>query len=154
MLYNLTKNYYLNLYWLIKISYPANVFHMVYYILKCYLYIFSLELNLFIYFFNSVQLLSCVSLFATSWTEACQVSLSFTSSWSLDIFSLELNLFFTCLFHSFQMLYDCLYFACVLLSCFTSQQFPPRTVCFYHPLYLNFLPKYHFSIITKLCLCS
>ena len=81
MLYNLTKNYYLNLYWLIKISYPANVFHMVYYILKCYLYIFSLELNLFIFFFNSVQLLSCVSLFATSWTEACQVSLSFTSSW-------------------------------------------------------------------------
>ena len=30
-----------------------------------------------------VQLLSCVQLFATLWTAACQASLSFTSSWSL-----------------------------------------------------------------------
>ena len=30
-----------------------------------------------------VQLLSCVQLFATPWTAACQASLSFTISWSL-----------------------------------------------------------------------
>ena len=33
--------------------------------------------------FSSVQLLSCVQLFATSWTAALQASLSITSSWSL-----------------------------------------------------------------------
>ena len=32
---------------------------------------------------NSVQLLSCVRLFATPWTAAHQASLSITSSWSL-----------------------------------------------------------------------
>ena len=33
--------------------------------------------------FGSVQLLSCVRLFATPWTSACQASLSITNSWSL-----------------------------------------------------------------------
>ena len=33
--------------------------------------------------FSSVQLLSCVQLFATLWTAACQASLSITNSWSL-----------------------------------------------------------------------
>ena len=33
--------------------------------------------------FSSVQLLSCVQLFATTWTAACQASLSITNSWSL-----------------------------------------------------------------------
>ena len=33
--------------------------------------------------FSSVQPLSRVQLFATLWTEACQASLSFTSSWTL-----------------------------------------------------------------------
>ena len=33
--------------------------------------------------FSSVQLLSCVWLFVTPWTAACQVSLSITNSWSL-----------------------------------------------------------------------
>ena len=33
--------------------------------------------------FSSVQSLSCVRLFATSWTTACQASLSITNSWSL-----------------------------------------------------------------------
>ena len=33
--------------------------------------------------FSSVQSLSCVPLFATPWTAACQASLSFTISWSL-----------------------------------------------------------------------
>ena len=33
--------------------------------------------------FSSVQSLSCVWLFATPWTAACQASLSFTNSWSL-----------------------------------------------------------------------
>ena len=33
--------------------------------------------------FSSVQLLSYVQLFATSWTAACQASLSITNSWSL-----------------------------------------------------------------------
>ena len=32
--------------------------------------------------FSSVQLLSCVRLFATPWTTACQASLSITNSWS------------------------------------------------------------------------
>ena len=32
---------------------------------------------------SSVQLLSCVRLFATPWTTACQASLSITNSWSL-----------------------------------------------------------------------
>ena len=32
---------------------------------------------------SSVQLLSCVQLFATPWTTACQASLSMTNSWSL-----------------------------------------------------------------------
>ena len=32
--------------------------------------------------FSSVQLLSCVWLFATPWTAACQASLSITNSWS------------------------------------------------------------------------
>ncbi|XDC51342.1 hypothetical protein R6Z07M_002524 [Ovis aries] len=33
--------------------------------------------------FSSVQLLSRVQLFVTSWTAACQASLSITNSWSL-----------------------------------------------------------------------
>ena len=33
--------------------------------------------------FSSVQSLSCVQLFATPWTAACQASLSITNSWSL-----------------------------------------------------------------------
>ena len=33
--------------------------------------------------FSSVQMLSCVRLFVTPWTAACQVSLSITNSWSL-----------------------------------------------------------------------
>ena len=33
--------------------------------------------------FSSVQSLSCVQLFATPWTAACQASLSVTNSWSL-----------------------------------------------------------------------
>ena len=33
--------------------------------------------------FSSVQSLSCVQLFVTPWTAACQVSLSITNSWSL-----------------------------------------------------------------------
>ena len=37
----------------------------------------------YIYFSQSVQLLSCVRLFATPWTAVCQASLSITNSWSL-----------------------------------------------------------------------
>ena len=41
--------------------------------------------------FSSVQLLSCVQLFVTPWTAACQASLSITSSWSLlKLMSIEL----------------------------------------------------------------
>ena len=41
--------------------------------------------------FSWVQLLSCVQLFATSWTAACQASLSITSSWSVfKLMSIEL----------------------------------------------------------------
>ena len=32
---------------------------------------------------SSIQLLSCVRLFATPWTATCQASLSITNSWSL-----------------------------------------------------------------------
>ena len=40
---------------------------------------------------SSVQFLSCVRLFATPWTEACQTSLSITNSWSLlRLMSVEL----------------------------------------------------------------
>ena len=39
--------------------------------------------SLFITRFSSVQLLSCVRLFATPWTAVCQASLSITNSWSL-----------------------------------------------------------------------
>ena len=45
-------------------------------------------LKLILYFV--VQLLSCVWLFATPWTAACQASLSFTISWSfLKLISIE-----------------------------------------------------------------
>ena len=41
--------------------------------------------------FSSVQSLSCVQLFATPWTVACQASLSITNSWSLSkLISIEL----------------------------------------------------------------
>ena len=41
--------------------------------------------------FSSVQLLGCVLFFATSWTAACQASLSIISSWSLTkVMSVEL----------------------------------------------------------------
>ena len=41
--------------------------------------------------FSSVQSLSCVPLFATPWTAACQSSLSSTKSWSLPkLMSIEL----------------------------------------------------------------
>ena len=46
---------------------------------------------IFIQFFSSVQLLSCVWLFATPWTAACQACLSITYSWSLlKLMSIEL----------------------------------------------------------------
>ena len=51
--------------------------------------------------FSSVQLLSCVWLFATPWTAACQASLSIPNSWSLlNLMSIESvmpsNHFFLC----------------------------------------------------------
>ena len=43
-----------------------------------------------LYMFSSVQLLSCVQLFATPWTAACQASLSITNSQSiLKLMSIE-----------------------------------------------------------------
>ena len=44
---------------------------------KCYPFV------LVLYFFVVVQSLSCVQLFVTPWTAACQASLSFTIFWSL-----------------------------------------------------------------------
>ena len=38
---------------------------------------------IWILIFSSVQSLSCVQLFATLWTAACQASLSITNPWSL-----------------------------------------------------------------------
>ena len=41
--------------------------------------------------FSSVQLVSCVRLFVTPWTAACQASLSITNSWSsLKLMPIEL----------------------------------------------------------------
>ena len=37
----------------------------------------------YIYIFVAIQLLNCVWLFVTTWTAACQASLSITNSWSL-----------------------------------------------------------------------
>ena len=48
--------------------------------------------------FNSVQSLSCVQLFVTPWTAACQASLSITNSWSLlKLMSIELVMPSNCL---------------------------------------------------------
>ena len=41
------------------------------------------ETNTILLIISSVQLLSCIRLFATPWTAACQASLSITNSWSL-----------------------------------------------------------------------
>ena len=49
-------------------------------------YIFSFLRNIHV---AIVQLLSCVWLFSTPWTEACQASLSYTISWSLQLMSIE-----------------------------------------------------------------
>ena len=47
---------------------------------------------------SSVQSLSCVRLFATAWTTACQASLSITNSRSLSkLMSIELVIPFSCL---------------------------------------------------------
>ena len=48
-----------------------------------YLLILKLHLNFLFYIGVVVLLLSRVQLFVTPWTAACQVSLSFTVSWSL-----------------------------------------------------------------------
>ena len=44
---------------------------------------FSIQESSLILLFSSVQSLSCVQLFATPWTAACQASLSITNFWSL-----------------------------------------------------------------------
>ena len=44
---------------------------------------FSLQSSTWAGSSSSVQVLSCVRLFATPWTTACQASLSITNSWSL-----------------------------------------------------------------------
>ena len=49
----------------------------------------SLLLSLILYQFSSVQSLSHVQLFATSWTAARQAALSITNSWSLPKISIE-----------------------------------------------------------------
>ena len=46
-------------------------------------FVFFVNLLGSFFLFSSVQPLSCVQLFATPWTEACQASLSITNSWSL-----------------------------------------------------------------------
>ena len=64
---------------------------------------YSYTVNAFLFFFlkanysfasvqfSSVQLLSCVRLFATPWTTASQASLSITNSWCLlELMSIEL----------------------------------------------------------------
>ena len=48
--------------------------------------------------FSSVQSLSCVRLFATPWTAACQASLSIINPWSLlKLMSIELLMLSSCL---------------------------------------------------------
>ena len=45
-----------------------------------------------VYQFSSVQSLSHVRLFVTSWTTACQDSLSITNSWSLPVVYTDVQL--------------------------------------------------------------
>ena len=61
------------------ISYSCHVIHKI--LRLCLFSCFIL--CVYIYTHSSVQLLSCVGLFATSWTAECQASLSITNSWSL-----------------------------------------------------------------------
>ena len=85
-MYNLTelyKNMYLNGKKNWKIIWKLTLF-----IKKNFLNIAFLLQNLVIWYYtivfiSSVQLLSCVQLFVTSCTAACQASLSITNSWSL-----------------------------------------------------------------------
>ena len=67
----------------------------------CYATILSFKISIWrcsteiylikMYQFSSVQLLSCVRLFATPWIAVCQASLSITNSWSsLKLTSIEL----------------------------------------------------------------
>ena len=55
-------------------------------------------LPLGVHLFSSVQLLSCVQLFLTPWTAACQASLSINNSWSLPkLMSIESVILSNCL---------------------------------------------------------
>ena len=54
-----------------------------------------------------VQSLSHVQLFTTAWTEACQASLSFTISWSVQI--LVHSVSDACYNNYFYILYLCLF---------------------------------------------
>ena len=55
-------------------------------------------LPLGVHLFSSVQLLSCVQLFLTPWTAACQASLSINNSWSLPkLMSIESVMLSNCL---------------------------------------------------------
>ena len=72
-----------------SISLACKLFSTLFMSQSSYVIYFSLfSVNIF---FSSVQLLSCVWLFATPWTAACQASLSITNSWSLlKLMSIEL----------------------------------------------------------------
>ena len=68
---------------------------------SCCLNILFLNFAIFVIIFlqfSSVQSLSCVGVFVTTWTATCQVSQSITNSWSLlKLVFIELVMPFNCL---------------------------------------------------------
>ena len=62
--------------------FPENAYFVWEYFLVLFC-VFLRAVCWYLHQFSSVQLLSCVRLFATSWIAACQASLSITNSWSL-----------------------------------------------------------------------
>ena len=61
---------------------PPLCVHLLYYLSQISLRLPLIRTLVVTFQFSSVQLLSCVRLFATPWITACQASLSITNSWS------------------------------------------------------------------------
>ena len=74
----------------IFISPVSSAFYYIFWYLYT-VFMYTILCNTYIYIYISVQLLCGVQLFATTWTAACQASLSITNSWSLlKLMSIEL----------------------------------------------------------------
>ena len=62
--------------------FPCNILSNFFWLIFSSFILYSIIFHLFV----AVQSLSCIQLFATPWTAACQASLSFIISWSLLTF--------------------------------------------------------------------